>query len=245
MDFTIEEQSMNAWPSIQTVLYDGWVIRMANGYTKRANSINPIYPYKNNLKEKIKYCETVYENNGLPVIYKLIECYEHNIIDKELEKLNYKQDDVTSVQTCNSLPVLNNTIDGIIINNYFDKTWIDGFVECNQIKQEYMETIKTMLGNIIGNKIVVYKEINGEIIGCGYGVIENDNVWIFDIIVKENKRGNGYGEEIVKSILSRAKAEGTDTAYLQVVNKNIIAKKLYEKLGFKEKYKYWYRIKTK
>jgi ribosomal protein S18 acetylase RimI-like enzyme len=244
MDFTIEELSMNAWPSIQTILYDGWIIRMANGYTKRANSVNPIYAYKNNLEEKIKYCETVYKNNGLPVIYKLVECDEHNIIDKELEKLHYEQNDITSVQICNNLIALNNTINGIIINNGFDNTWINGFVECNKIKQEYIETIKTMLKNIIGNKIVIYKEINGEIIGCGYGVIENNIVGIFDIIVKENKRGNGYGEEIVKSILSKAKTEGAKMAYLQVVNKNIIAKKLYEKLGFKEKYKYWYRIKA-
>jgi ribosomal protein S18 acetylase RimI-like enzyme len=245
MDFTIEELSMNAWPSLQTVLYDGWIIRMANGYTKRANSVNPIYAYKNNLEEKIKYCETVYENNGLPVVYKLVECDEHTIIDSELEKLHYEQNDITSVQTCNNLTVLNNPINGIIVNNSFDNIWTNGFVECNKIKYEHIETIKKMLKNIIGNKIVVYKEINGEITGCGYGVIENNIVGIFDIIVRENKRGNGYGEEIVKSILSKAKTEGANMAYLQVVNTNTVAKKLYEKSGFKEKYKYWYRIKTK
>ena len=31
----MEERSMNAWPSLQTILDDGWVIRLANGYTKR------------------------------------------------------------------------------------------------------------------------------------------------------------------------------------------------------------------
>ena len=38
----IEELSMNALPAMQTQIYDGWVIRFADGYTKRANSINPI-----------------------------------------------------------------------------------------------------------------------------------------------------------------------------------------------------------
>jgi ribosomal protein S18 acetylase RimI-like enzyme len=245
MDFKIEELSMNAWPSIQTVLYDGWIIRMANGYTKRANSINPIYAYKNNLEEKIKYCEAIYQSKGLPVVYKLIECDEHDGIDKELEKLHYEQQDITSVQTCNTLNVLNGTIKGIVVGNSFDNTWIDGFVECANIKQEHIATIKTMLKNIVGNKIVAYKEINGEPIGFGYGVLENNIVGIFDIIIRENKRGNGYGEELVKSLLSRAKTEGATMAYLQVVNENTIAKNLYAKLGFTEKYKYWYRIKTK
>ena len=39
---TLEELSMNALPALQTMLYGGWVLRFANGYTRRANSINPI-----------------------------------------------------------------------------------------------------------------------------------------------------------------------------------------------------------
>ncbi len=35
----LEELSMNALPSLQTILFDGWVIRFANGYFNRANSM--------------------------------------------------------------------------------------------------------------------------------------------------------------------------------------------------------------
>ena len=85
MYFLIEELTMNAWPSLQTILLDGWIIRMANGYTKRANSVNPIYSYRNKLDDNIKYCENVYRNNNLPVVFKLIECEAHEIIDKKLK----------------------------------------------------------------------------------------------------------------------------------------------------------------
>jgi ribosomal protein S18 acetylase RimI-like enzyme len=43
--------------------------------------------------------------------------------------------------------------------------------------------------------------------------------------------------------LAKAKEIGAKKAYLAVVNNNIIAKTLYEKIGFQEIYKYWYRIK--
>ena len=47
-----EELSMNAHPSIKTQLFDGWVLRFADGYTNRANSVNPLYPSEMAIEEK-------------------------------------------------------------------------------------------------------------------------------------------------------------------------------------------------
>ncbi|RRN74187.1 hypothetical protein EI200_02485 [Peribacillus simplex] len=53
----LEELLMNALAALQTQIYDGWVIRFADGYTKRANSINPIYLSNENVKKIISNCE--------------------------------------------------------------------------------------------------------------------------------------------------------------------------------------------
>jgi len=127
MDFTIEEKTMNAWPSIQTILLDGWVIRLANGYTKRANSVNPIYSYENNTDEKINYCENIYRNNNLSVIFKIIDCDEYKILDKKLETLNYEKIDLTSVQICNEIKNVNIS-KHLIIENNFSINWKNCFM---------------------------------------------------------------------------------------------------------------------
>ncbi len=244
MDFTIEELTMNAWPSIQTMLYNGWIIRMADGYTKRANSVNPIYSFDNNIQEKIKYCEHIYRKNNLPVIFKIIECNEYKNIDETLENMNYEKIDLTSVQICNDLKHINNMQNGITVNNSFFTDWINCFYECNEIKDlSVMKTIETMLGNIKSNIIAVHKKENGIFIGCGYGVIEREFVGLFDIIVNKEYRNKGYGNEIVKTILSEAGVQGAEKVHLSVVDNNAAAKRMYEKIGFKEIYKYWYRKK--
>lgn len=62
----IEELSLNHWQPLSTLLYDGWVLRFAGGYTKRANSINPIYYSTCDLNIKITECEKIYSANHLP-----------------------------------------------------------------------------------------------------------------------------------------------------------------------------------
>ena len=244
MDFLIEELTMNAWPSLQTILLDGWIIRMANGYTKRANSVNPIYSYKNKLDDNIKYCEDVYRKNNLPVVFKLVECESHEIIDKKLETLNYTKIDLTSVQICENIQN-KNISENLFIEHNFSKNWIKCLLDCNNINDiDTKETIESMLKNLKHKSIFVYKMDRENFVGCGYGVIEKDFVGLFDIIVKEKYRGNGYGKEIVETILSKANENGINKAYLSVVDNNTVAKNMYKKFGFTEIYKYWYRKKN-
>ncbi len=41
---TLERRAFAAWPALDTVEHDGWALRTANGYTKRANSANAVEP---------------------------------------------------------------------------------------------------------------------------------------------------------------------------------------------------------
>ena len=38
----VEEVCLNAWPALQEIHYDGWLIRLADGQTRRTNSVNVI-----------------------------------------------------------------------------------------------------------------------------------------------------------------------------------------------------------
>jgi ribosomal protein S18 acetylase RimI-like enzyme len=245
MILKIEELSMNAWPSLQTNLYDGWVLRFSQGYTKRANSISPIYSSTIIVEEKINNCENIYSAKKLPIVYKITEaCYPKNL-DHVLESKGYSKIDETSVRILNiSDNYIIEDVYGLDIEYNFTQEWIDSFVGCSNISDKStIEVMTKMLKNIIGEKICANIKTNSKIVACGFGVIEDNYVGIFDIIVSKESRGKGYGKAIMQGILKEVQKKSIHNAYLQVVVGNSIAENLYDKLGFKEIYRYWYRIK--
>lgn len=239
----IEELSMNAWPSLQTRLYDGWVLRFSDGYTKRANSINPLYPSTIDLEEKITVCEKMYEQQNLAVVFKIIEKYTQPEIESILDARNYARLDETIVMTKNLGSMNHEHESTVIIEHEFTEGWEKGFESCNKIDKKYHEVLSTMLHNIKMDTLIVSKKNNDVLIGCGFGALEHGYIGIFDIVVEEMMRGKGIGKEIVLGILGTAQKLDVKTAYLQVIANNIVAKNLYKKLGFEERYRYWYRKK--
>jgi ribosomal protein S18 acetylase RimI-like enzyme len=238
------EETINAWHSFQTFFLDDWISRRANGFANRANYVNSPYA-----SEKTQYGEDLYKRNNLPIVYKVIECDRHKLLDKMLEDLEYLKLDLTSVQICNDITQNLITPYGIHISERLTRIWKNCLYDCKKIHDmKTKRTIENMLSNITQKIICVHKmervsNASYTFAGCGYGVVEKGFVGLFDIVVKDEFRGRGYGKEIVEAILSRAKELGAQKAYLAVVNDNEPAKKLYEKFGFKEIYKYWYRKK--
>lgn len=242
---SFEELSLNAWPARQTKLYDGWILRFANGYTKRSNSINPLYHSTLPLEEKIENCENEYQRQGLPVVFKLTDVSCPQGIDNELERRNYLRLDETSVRVLEMSHYRYRKPEGILIDNQFNDGWINDFFSCSSSENESeQKTAKEILQNILGEVIAVRKKINGQTVGCGYGAIERDYIGIFDIIVAKEYRGKGFGRDIMDGILSAALEKRVKKGFLSVVAGNVPAENLYQKLGFKEIYRYWYRKKN-
>ncbi len=65
---TIEDLSLNAWPSHQMQIYDGWILRFSYFYTHRTNCVEQIGTSSLPFEEKIKYCEEIYHYWNTPCI---------------------------------------------------------------------------------------------------------------------------------------------------------------------------------
>ncbi|MDQ0232625.1 GNAT family N-acetyltransferase [Metabacillus malikii] len=240
----IEELSMNALPALQTNVYDGWIVRFADGYTKRANSINPIYFSKEDLNSKIESAEQLYRKRNLKVVYKMTQQVFPENLDKTLEKHGYFIDGLTSVQM---LPLRDSNIEighKAIVYDTLHDNWLMNFYRLNNICEKDQRTLKQMLLNIIPKSCYfLLNDENDETLACGMCVLESEYIGLFDIVTTEKYRNKGFGSKLVQHILQWGKDNGAKYAYLQVMLNNLPALKLYSKLGFEEIYRYWYRIK--
>jgi N-acetylglutamate synthase len=242
----IEELSLSAWPALQTRVYDGWILRFAEGFTRRSNSVNPLYASTLGLDEKIRVCEGIYAERGLPTIFKMLDCEEHEALDSALAARAYASEAETSLRTMDL-----SRIEGaagkagraeLEVGPSFDEAWIGAFCDCSGLEAE-REPVRRILANVATRKIAVRASIGGRVVGCGYGALDQAYVGIFDIVVAPDMRGRGIGEGLMRAILEGSRASGAERAYLQVLVGNTPAERLYDKLGFSEEYRYWYRKK--
>jgi len=236
-----EELSMNAHPAIKTQVFDGWILRFANGYTNRANSVNMVYPSNIDGISKIDHCEKVYASQGLATVFKITPLSID--LDKSLEERGYKKITPTNLMikiiTEQETPELKTTITDTI-----NPEWQQNYFRLNGITDEpRMVTNQIILTNIQNKTLLASIIENGTTIACGLAVIEREYVGLFDIVVDVNYRGKGLGVDICLSLMNRAIKEGAKKAYLQVVADNAPAVTLYSKIGFVDCYQYWYRVK--
>jgi len=239
----IEELSMNALPALQTTVYDGWVLRFADGYTKRANSINPIYFSTEELNSKIENAEKMYRKKNLKIVYKLTEQVSPENLDRTLEINGYFIDGLTSVQVLSLKDKSVKIGHKVTVYDTLQDKWFKSFCELNNISEKDQLTLKQILNNIIPKSCYFLLSDDDEILACGMCVLESDYIGLFDIVTREEYRNRGYGSILIHNILQWGKDNGAKYAYLQVMLNNAPALKLYSKLGFKEIYRYWYRIK--
>jgi GNAT superfamily N-acetyltransferase len=239
----LEELSLNAWPSLQTIHYDGWALRFANGYTRRANSINPLFSSSLNLDDKIRYCEGLFEARGMKPVFKMTPQVQPENLDNVLAKKWYREEAPTSVQILDLEGLEQPNIKTVTISETLTDSWLKAYCRMNRVPEQHVATLTQLLNNIVPRHCFMTLLQDGEAVAAGMGVVDRGYMGLFDIVTDEPQRQRGYGRQLMLNLLNWGKHNGAEQAYLQVMASNAAAQHLYWKLGFREVYQYWYRVK--
>jgi len=167
---------------LQTQVYDGWVLRFANGYTNRANSINPLYPSLIDLQTKITECEERYFAQDLSAVYKLTDGTKPDI-DRALNERGYTIVTPTYVMEMN-LQEKHFPSGNCVITSCADDEWLDSYFTFSRYTDSIKkETAKQILKNVKCPMICCQVVKNGASVACGSAVLERGYMALLNVVV--------------------------------------------------------------
>ncbi|MEI7832458.1 MAG: GNAT family N-acetyltransferase [bacterium] len=237
----IEECSLNAWPAERSLLYDGWMLRFAGGYTRRANSISPLFPGNEDINRKIAWCEEQYAAQGLPTIFIITPNIQPDGLDEILAQRGYLREAESAVlyAPLSDIHAVASGCNAVILPQ---EEWLAHYAHVAGQSSNSQNWHRKILRAIIPAVCPVAIIQDGQPVAVGLGVLERGMVGLYDLVTSEQFRRQGLAAQIIATILSWAAMNGAQCTYLQVMSNNATALALYTKIGYRPCYQYWYRL---
>lgn len=236
----LEQAAFSAWPALESQILDGWVLRYADGYTKRANSANATQQVAQLSDQQLTEVEAFFHSHQQPSIFRVTSFAVDRSVDEKLIQRGYQFNDLSLVMTVDITDASVETGDSIEFLTL--EEWLELFQQVSGKIGVGQATHLSMLQAIESPIACVVLRENGQAVCCGLAVVSGDFVGLFDIATAESFRQRGLARRLCRALVSWGVEQGAETAYLQVVAGNNAAINLYENLGFRRAYEYWYRI---
>lgn len=239
----IEEVTFNAWPALQQLFYDGWLLRFGAGYTKRSNSVNVLYPGVLDLDEKIDHCAAWYAERELPPIFRLTSATAPAGLDHKLEQRGYEKISPTLVMALDLQQALARRAPSVTLQEEALSAWLSHFCALRGESLDQHVAHRQILEAIAVQKLwATLRDEAGQVVGCDMAMVDSGYVGLYNLITDPAQRGQGFGTALVAKLLDWAQDQGARYGYLQVEEQNEPARRVYEtKLGYEIVYWYWYR----
>jgi ribosomal protein S18 acetylase RimI-like enzyme len=238
---TLEEYTVRTWPCLESLSYDGWVLRFAAGFTGRANAVYPLYRSSYDLKRKIDYCEEQYTQRGLPTRFKINPHSQPPGLDSVLEGLGYVKESPSLVMTRDSGDAVMSDPKVVVSDSYSDD-WVDVYLTCNPARADHRDVLRALLREPGGQRLFATVVRDGQPVGAGLILTTRGAAGLYNVATHPDFRGQGIGRAISQTMVAIA-AERVPLMFLQVEADNQPALRIYSGLGFATAFEYHYRVK--
>ncbi len=235
----VEAASLRSWPSIDSRQIGSWLLRIGDGYSKRANSATYRRDGGSDVARDTSACEKQFALSELRPLFRLPDFAKPQNADEFLANRGYELIDPTLVLVRPTRGLVAEPSEEIAL--FGVERWRKSFANLNSLSRTQAISLDALLARIIGRCIFAGILENDTIAAVALGVIDGRHLGIFDLVTDPTKRRRGYASRLIRGIIARSLEFGADRAYLQVVEANETARRLYSSLEFEQAYRYWYR----
>ncbi len=197
------------------------------------------------IEEKINFCEDAYHRWGTPSIFKITpllpDDFEKRLIDRR-----YAVQHVTEVMTLDLAPwQITMPPVSVRLERTINDRWIQSLFALKKSTSAIHRQIVPSMYHAIPKALLPLPlpMATDRLSLSDSAFLDRSYMGIYAIHVHPHYRGRQYARSVCTSLLNRGKELGMTGAYLQVVEGNTPAKRLYLSLGFEDFYSYRFRVK--
>ncbi|MDH3498641.1 MAG: GNAT family N-acetyltransferase [Acidimicrobiia bacterium] len=234
----IERSGNRTWPALDELAYDGWLLRAACGFTRRANSITVYEASSVPLADKLTASEEWYDRRRLPTIFRTTPLTDHDVLE-ELDRRGY--DDIDGAMVM-STPITDAVRDGSSVSGVPGEDWWTVFSQDRDVEPHRSILEQMWKGQSLPIGFAVGRDF-GAARAIGTAVIDGPYVAIFNMRTLPAAQRHGHAWEVLDRLLGWAQSHQVTHAYLQVAPANTAAVNLYMRYGFTWLYDYRYRTR--
>ncbi len=245
----IEDAGINASAPREQRWVDGWLVRLAPGKAKRARSIQAVAPGRLGIDDKLAVCLPLFAAAGLPPIVRITPFSRPDRLDEHLAALGMRRFDDSLVMARPSLEAFG---DAAVERAPGERSQTFGSLDARTFaewigkgrgssEREVASHAERIANAVVPHHAVVVRDRQGAVVCGGQVAIEGPLAGLYDVFTLPEARGSGLAEALCRHLLGRARRQGATAGYLQVDAGNAVARRLYQRLGFRDAYSYHYR----
>lgn len=194
-----------------------------------------------------------YALRGQPARFQICPAAQPEGLDDILEAQGYVVDATTAVQVSETARVLaqtpieqthEQTEIEIQVFETLSEAWLEGYRLTQNAPLEEKALRREALERIPLSAVYVLARVNGTEAAVGRGVLEQGWLGVFGMTTRQEFRRQGLATKILRALAAWGQVHGAAQMYLQVMENNSGAKRLYENVGFRTLYHYHYREQT-
>ncbi|MGL4241540.1 MAG: GNAT family N-acetyltransferase [Beijerinckiaceae bacterium] len=230
----LEERLVNVWPAVETLLMDGWAVRFANGYSGRANSASAIVQDAVLTPRLLDEIERLYRAAGLPPQVRVTPVCDASVEPLLLAR-GYAVKDRSRIMAL-PLDAHRGRAPDIRVRLEVSPSpaWIAGVCSHQSPDKRNEDHLLAIVGRIRGPAAFGALEVDGRTVGFGMCAVDRGWAEIGSVVLDAAMRGRGLGRATVDALLAWASGKGADNAFLQVDERNAVARGLYASQGFRD-----------
>lgn len=243
LNWRVEAVCRHAWPAAEEIVRGDWCLRLNNGYSRRANSANPLRATGGDMADLIDWAETEFATRNQRAIFRVPDIIDSDI-DRQLAARGYEIETITATIHAELFPMPMRRDPDVMILDRPSDDWMNAMGRLQQWDSLRLRHYRNVVTRVEVPAGFMALSIGGDIAAMAYGALHDNLVCLESVVTNPAMRRRGYGSRLIGALLAWGIEREARGACLQVDSGNAAALSLYRGMGFiRDLYSYRYRVK--